>query len=44
MNDAGTDQDVMGSYRDNKKFAALQKELDPSGLFSKRAGGFKHGI
>jgi hypothetical protein len=41
MNDAGTDQDVMGSYKDAAKFAALQKELDPKGLFSKRAGGFK---
>ena len=41
MNDAGTAQDVMGSYQDAKKFAALQKELDPKGLFSKRAGGFK---
>jgi FAD/FMN-containing dehydrogenase len=41
MNDAGPDQDVMGSYRDAKKFTTLQKELDPKGLFSKRAGGFK---
>jgi hypothetical protein len=41
MNDAGTDQDVMGSYQDAKKFAMLQKELDPQGLFSRRAGGFK---
>jgi hypothetical protein len=41
MNDAGPDQDVMGSYQEAKKFAALQKALDPKGLFSKRAGGFK---
>jgi len=41
MNDAGPDQDVMGSYKEARKFAALQKELDPKGLFSKRAGGFK---
>ncbi|KAF2667433.1 FAD-binding domain-containing protein [Microthyrium microscopicum] len=41
MNDAGTDQEVIGSYRDSQKFAALQKEVDPSGLFAKRAGGYK---
>jgi hypothetical protein len=44
MNDAGPDQDVMGSYRDVDKFAALQKELDPVGLWAKRAGGFKFGL
>jgi hypothetical protein len=41
MNDAGEDQDVMSSYRDHAKFAILQKEVDPKGFFSKRAGGYK---
>jgi hypothetical protein len=42
MNDAGPDQDVMSTYRDSKKFAALQREIDPKGLFSKRVGGYKY--
>jgi hypothetical protein len=41
MNDAGPDQDVMGSYKDSAKFKALQREVDPNGLWSKRAGGYK---
>ncbi|KAF2396177.1 FAD-binding domain-containing protein [Trichodelitschia bisporula] len=41
-NDAGPDQDVMGSYRDVATFRKLQKQLDPEGLFAKRAGGFKY--
>jgi hypothetical protein len=42
MNDAGPDQDVMSTYREKELFARLQKEIDPQGLFSKRAGGFKY--
>ncbi|KAF9691935.1 hypothetical protein EKO04_010037 [Ascochyta lentis] len=42
MNDAAGDQDVTGSYRDVAKFRALQKSVDPNGLFSTRAGGFKY--
>jgi hypothetical protein len=42
MNDAAGDQDVMGSYKDVAKFRALQKSVDPNGLFSKRAGGWKY--
>lgn len=42
MNDAGTGQDVMGTYRDSEKFAFLQRELDPNGLWSRRAGGYKY--
>lgn len=42
MNDAAGDQDVTGSYKDVEKFRALQKSVDPNGLFSTRAGGFKY--
>ena len=42
MNDAAGDQEVTKSYRDYKKFKALQKSVDPRGLFSVRAGGFKY--
>lgn len=42
MNDAAGDQDVTGSYRDVGKFRALQKSVDPNGLFSTRAGGYKY--
>jgi hypothetical protein len=41
MNDAGPGQDVMSSYKDAETFAKLQKSIDPEGLFSKRAGGYK---
>jgi len=41
MNDASSDQDVMGSYRDVDKFRRMQREVDPTG-FWKRAGGFKY--
>jgi hypothetical protein len=41
MNDAGPDQDVMSSYKDAEKFKALQRSVDPNGLWSKRAGGYK---
>jgi hypothetical protein len=42
MNDAAIDQDVFATYRDNKKFSAIQSSVDPKGFFSKRAGGFKN--
>ncbi|QDS72887.1 hypothetical protein FKW77_007603 [Venturia effusa] len=41
MNDAGPDQDVMGSYKDSNKFIELQRSVDPDGLWAKRAGGYK---
>jgi hypothetical protein len=41
MNDAQADQNVTGTYRDYAKFKQLQAEVDPYGLFSGRAGGFK---
>jgi hypothetical protein len=42
MNDAGLDQDVMGSYTNVAKFSKMQKSIDPKGFFAKRAGGFKY--
>jgi FAD/FMN-containing dehydrogenase len=42
MNDAMYDQPVTQSYRDYEKFKALQKQVDPNGLFATRAGGFKY--
>jgi hypothetical protein len=42
MNDAAGDQDVTGSYKDVAKFRALQKSVDPNGLWSTRAGGYKY--
>jgi hypothetical protein len=42
MNDAGPDQDVMATYKDVAKFKALQRSVDPNGLWSKRAGGYKY--
>jgi FAD/FMN-containing dehydrogenase len=42
MNDAMYDQPVTRSYRDYEKFKALQKQVDPDGLFSTSAGGFKY--
>ncbi|KAJ4366315.1 hypothetical protein N0V83_007951 [Neocucurbitaria cava] len=42
INDAAGDQDVFKTYRDYDKFKALQKSVDPNGLFSGRAGGFKY--
>lgn len=42
MNDAAGDQDVTGSYREVGKLRALQKSVDPDGLFSIRAGGYKY--
>ena len=40
--DAGPDQEVTASYRDVAKFTKLQRQMDPNGLFAKRAGGFKY--
>ncbi|KAI1080359.1 FAD-binding domain-containing protein [Whalleya microplaca] len=42
MNDAAGDQNVTGSYRGYERFRALQREVDPEGLFRVRAGGFKY--
>ena len=42
MNDAAGDQNVTGSYKDVSKFRELQKNVDPNGLFSTRAGGYKY--
>lgn len=42
MNDAGPDQDVMSTYKDVEKFKSLQRSVDPNGLWSKRAGGYKY--
>lgn len=41
LNDAMFDQPVLQSYRDYEKFKALQRSVDPDGLFSTRTGGFK---
>jgi hypothetical protein len=42
MNDAMGDQNVMASYAGYDRFKALQREVDPLGLWSGRAGGFKY--
>jgi FAD/FMN-containing dehydrogenase len=42
MNDAAGDQDVTGSYREVSKLRALQRSVDPNGLFRTRAGGYKY--
>lgn len=42
MNDAMGDQNVTGSYRAYESLKALQRDIDPQGLFSSRAGGFKY--
>jgi hypothetical protein len=42
LNDAAGDQPVMQSYKDYAKLKALQKQVDPNGLFSTRTGGFKY--
>ncbi|KAF2853371.1 FAD-binding domain-containing protein [Plenodomus tracheiphilus IPT5] len=42
INDASSDQLVMQSYRGYEKFKALQRSVDPKGLFATRAGGFKY--
>jgi FAD/FMN-containing dehydrogenase len=42
MNDAMYDQPVFQSYKDYEKFKALQRQVDPNGLFATRAGGFKY--
>ncbi|KAK6508950.1 hypothetical protein TWF481_003718 [Arthrobotrys musiformis] len=42
MNDAMSDQNVTGSYKDYAKFKALQLQADPNGVLRDRAGGFKY--
>ncbi|KAM0342901.1 hypothetical protein ACHAPU_009105 [Fusarium lateritium] len=42
MNDAMSDQNVTGSYKDYVKFKALQLEADPEGVLRERMGGFKY--
>jgi len=42
MNDAMGDQNVTGSYRGYEEFKMLQEEVDPTGMFRTRAGGFKY--
>lgn len=42
MNDAASDQDVVGSYREYESFKALQQKVDPEGMFRTRLGGFKY--
>lgn len=42
MNDAAEDQKVVESYRDYEKLKALQRSIDPDGLFRTRLGGFKY--
>lgn len=42
INDAENDQEVFKSYKDYNKFKALQRSVDPEGLWSTRAGGFKY--
>lgn len=42
MNDATFDQNVTQHYRDHDKFKALQKEIDPDGFWSTRAGGWTY--
>ncbi|KAK8099451.1 6-hydroxy-d-nicotine oxidase [Apiospora kogelbergensis] len=42
MNDAAGDQNVTGSYRGYAEFKKLQENVDPMGMFAKRAGGYKY--
>ncbi|RVD81180.1 uncharacterized protein DFL_009054 [Arthrobotrys flagrans] len=42
MNDAMSDQNVTGSYRNYAKFKALQLQADPEGVLRTRTGGFKY--
>lgn len=42
MNDAMGDQNVTGSYAAYQSLKALQREIDPSGLFRTRSGGYKY--
>ncbi|KAM5361883.1 hypothetical protein ACJZ2D_012828 [Fusarium nematophilum] len=42
MNDAMSDQNVTGSYRDYVKFKGLQMQNDPDGTLRTRVGGFKY--
>lgn len=40
MNDAAGDQNVTGTYKDFAELKAIQNQLDPSGFFKHRGGGF----
>ncbi|QPC78028.1 hypothetical protein HYE68_008780 [Fusarium pseudograminearum] len=42
MNDAMSDQNVTGTYKNYAKFKALQLEADPEGVLRERMGGFKY--
>ncbi|KAK8051866.1 FAD-binding domain-containing protein [Apiospora rasikravindrae] len=42
MNDAMSDQDVLGSYRGYEKFRELQRGVDPEGMFRSRVGGYRY--
>ncbi|KAK8023629.1 hypothetical protein PG993_011695 [Apiospora rasikravindrae] len=42
MNDAAGDQNVTGSYRGYAQYKELQASIDPMGMFSARAGGYKY--
>lgn len=42
MNDAMSDQNVTGSYRDYEKLKALQLQEDRQGVLRTRTGGFKY--
>jgi hypothetical protein len=42
INDAAGDQPVFQSYKEIETLKALQRSVDPKGLFSGRAGGFKY--
>ena len=41
MNDANSNQDVVGSYRVAPKIRKLQREWDPTGWWERQSGGFK---
>lgn len=40
LNDANFAQDVFGSWKDVDKMRAIQEQIDPTGLYSNRIGGF----
>ncbi|KAK7956316.1 uncharacterized protein PG986_005538, partial [Apiospora aurea] len=42
MNDAMSDQDILGSYRGYEKFRELQRGVDPEGMFRSRVGGYRY--
>ncbi|KAK8042528.1 hypothetical protein PG994_013011 [Apiospora phragmitis] len=42
MNDAMSDQDVLRSYCGYETFRALQRSVDPEGMFRSRVGGYRY--